>query len=62
MAFGFFGPIIGIILILLGGFLVFFMHTTPMHQPEAFSLSGIVIGLMFLFFGIFLIFFEVVLV
>ncbi len=57
MAFGLLGAIIGFLLICLGGFLVFFLHTTEMHQPKEFSLSSIVIGLLFLLFGFLLLLF-----
>lgn len=57
MAFGLLGQLIGLILILLGGFLAFFLQTTDMHQPKEFSLTGIYLGLLFLVLGFFLLLF-----
>jgi len=60
--FGLIGQLIGILLIIFGGFLVFFFpayseKSVPGHQPLSFGVSGIVIGLISLVFGFILLFY-----
>ncbi len=69
MAFGLLGQLIGILLILFGGYMVFLFPSyadpqsstgsrqTVGHQPSEFSISGIVIGLISLVIGFMLLFF-----
>ena len=61
MAFGLIGQLIGILLILFGGFMVFFFPASSEkptgHQPEKFSISGIIIGLLSLVIGVMLLFY-----
>ena len=54
---GILGIIAGIILMLIGIFLIFIFPSTTEHQTEQFSIMGIVIGIVFFFVGLFLIFF-----
>lgn len=54
--FGLLGTILGIILIIVGGFLVVFFPATLEHQSQEFSVVGIVLGLIFLIVGVVLIF------
>jgi len=54
---GILGIIGGIILMLIGIFLIFIFPSTTEHQTEQFSIMGIVIGIVFFFVGLFLIFF-----
>ncbi len=56
MIFGFWGVIIGIILIFIGGFLFFLFPGTAEHQPAEFTVSGIIIGLVLIIVGGLLIF------
>ena len=63
MAFGILGFLIGILMLLFGGFMVFFFPSysdsgrATAHQPIEFSVSGIVIGLVSLLIGFMLMFF-----
>lgn len=63
MAFGLLGQLIGVLLILFGGFLIviFPAYSTderaPGHQPVSFTISAIFIGILCLFIGALLIFF-----
>ena len=54
--FGIVGVAVGIFLLLLGIFLIFFFPQTTVHQGEGFSIAGIVMGFIFLIVGIVLIF------
>jgi len=59
--FGITGAIIGIILIILGIFFVFFLTGTshaklPTYQPQEFSVTFIVMGIIFIIIGAILIF------
>lgn len=54
--FGFPGFVLGILLILMGVFLVFFFPTTTEHQPESFGFTGIAMGIIFLVIGFVLVF------
>ncbi len=49
--FGLLGQIIGIIIIIIGGFLLFFLHAPEEHQPTEFSISFIVLGLILIIVG-----------
>jgi hypothetical protein len=51
MAFGLTGLLAGIVLLLLGFFLVFLFPTTTVHQTEKFGVLGIVLGVLFLLIG-----------
>jgi len=55
--FGLLGIAVGILLILVGGFLVFFFPSTKEHQPPPFDLVGVVLGFIFLIIGILLVLF-----
>jgi hypothetical protein len=55
--FGLLGVVIGIVLILLGGFLVFFFPSTTIHQGEDFGVAGVVLGFIILLIGGVLVFF-----
>jgi hypothetical protein len=55
--FGLLGIIFGIILFLVGGFLVIFFPSTEEHQGDTFSIVGILLGFIFLIAGFFLVFF-----
>ncbi len=57
MVFGILGQILGVLFVIFGGFLIFFLPSSSDWTPKAFSLSGIVIGLLLLIFGGILIFF-----
>ena len=54
--FGWLGLIIGIILLVLGGYLVFFFPRAVEYQTEKLSTIGIVWGFIFLTIGAILIF------
>jgi len=54
--FGLLGTVIGLILVVLGGYMVVFFPSTLEHQSEQFSIIGIVMGLVFLIIGAVLIF------
>lgn len=54
--FGLFGTIIGIILLVVGGYLVVFFPATIEHQTESVSIVGIVFGIVLLIAGGILIF------
>jgi len=53
--FGLLGAIIGIILIIVGGYMFFFMPMAMEHQPD-FGLSGIILGLILMIVGFVLVF------
>lgn len=53
---GVLGVVAGIILILVGGFLIIFFPGTEEHQPLGFSILGIVMGFAFVIIGCLLIF------
>ena len=54
--FGWIGILAGIIILLLGIFLVFFFPNVTEHQPESMSWTGIVMGFVFIVIGGMLIF------
>lgn len=54
--FGLLGIIIGILLLLVGMFLVFFFPTTTEHQPQTMSYAGIFLGIVCLVGGFVLVF------
>ena len=56
--FGWIGIVLGIILFLVGGFLVVFFPSTSEHQGDTFSFTGIFMGLIFLVAAFFLVFFA----
>jgi NADH:ubiquinone oxidoreductase subunit 3 (subunit A) len=49
--FGWFGVLVGIIFILIGGVLVFFFPMAIDYQSEKFGFVGIVLGFIFLVIG-----------
>ncbi len=49
--FGWLGIGIGILLIVLGGWLVFFFPSTVEHQPEQFGWTAIVLGIVLIIIG-----------
>lgn len=53
--FGLLGVIVGIILIIVGGYMVFFLPMSIYHQPE-FGYTGVFLGIVFLIVGFVLIF------
>lgn len=53
---GFLGIVVGILLILIGGFLIFFFPGTEEHQPNSFAWLGILIGFILIAIGVVLIF------
>ncbi len=53
--FGLFGAIIGILMILVGGYMFFFMPITIEHQ-EGFGMSAVIIGLILMIAGFVLVF------
>lgn len=53
---GFLGIVVGILLILIGGFLMFLFPGAPEHQTESFSLVGVVLGFILIVIGGLLIF------
>ena len=55
--FGWIGGIIGVLLILLGGFLVIFFPFTSEEQPESMAMTAIVTGFVLLVIGGVLLFF-----
>ena len=55
--FGVIGLLGGILLIFLGGFLVFFFPSEGRHQQQSLSMGGIIIGFIFLLFGFILVIF-----
>ncbi len=55
--FGWIGAIIGILLILLGGFMVLFFPFTVEEQPESMALTAIVTGFVLIVIGGVLLFF-----
>jgi hypothetical protein len=54
--FGIIGVLVGIVLILIGGFLVFFFPSTAEHQPPPFDVVGVVLGFILIIIGGILIF------
>jgi len=54
--FGLIGIVIGILLLLVGIFLVFFFPSTMEHQPPGMSVTGVVLGLVLLVVGFVLVF------
>lgn len=54
--FGIIGILVGIVLILIGGFLVFFFPGTAEHQPPPFDVVGVVLGFILIIIGGVLIF------
>jgi len=54
--FGWLGIVVGILLILIGGFLVFFFPNTQEHQPPPFGVVGVVLGLILIVAAVVLIF------
>jgi hypothetical protein len=54
--FGILGTVVGILFILLGGYLVIFFPSTTVHQTESFSVVGIIMGFIFLVAGVVLVF------
>jgi hypothetical protein len=57
LMFGWLGIIIGILLFLIGGFLVVFFPSTEEHQGETFGLTGVILGFILLIAAFFLVFF-----
>jgi hypothetical protein len=49
--FGIIGILVGLLLILIGGFLVFFFPSTAEHQPHPFDITGVVLGFILLIIG-----------
>ncbi len=49
--FGLLGQVIGVIIILIGGLLMFFLHAPEEHQPPEFGISFIFIGLILVIIG-----------
>lgn len=54
--FGIVGILVGLLLILAGGFLVFFFPSTAEHQPSPFDVVGVVLGFIFIIAGGILVF------
>jgi hypothetical protein len=54
--FGFIGILVGIVFILMGGFLVLFFPGAGEHQPPTFSIMGVIIGFILIVAGVILIF------
>jgi len=54
--FGIAGILVGLLLVLVGGFLVFFFPNTMEHQPPPFDTVGVVLGFILLIIGGVLIF------
>jgi len=54
--FGWIGILIGIFLLILGGYLVFFFPQATDYQPEKFGAMGIIFGFVFLVIGAVLLF------
>ena len=54
--FGWFGLIIGAILLVLGGYMVFFFPHAVSYQPGKFGAVGVTLGFIFLTIGLLLIF------
>jgi hypothetical protein len=54
--FGLGGFIAGIILIIIGGGLIFFFPSTPEYQPDEFSILVVVVGFIMIIAGAVLIF------
>lgn len=55
--FGWLGIAIGILLFLIGGFLVVFFPSTEEHQGDTFGLTGVILGFILLIAAFFLVFF-----
>jgi hypothetical protein len=49
--FGLLGQVIGIIIIIIGGLLTFFLHAPEEHQPPEFGVSFVVIGIILIIIG-----------
>lgn len=49
--YGLVGFIVGLILVLVGGGLMFLFPSTLRHQPTGFAKVGIVLGLLLIFIG-----------
>lgn len=49
--FGILGILVGIVLILIGGFLVFFFPGAMEHQPPPFDVVGVVLGFILIIAG-----------
>ena len=49
--FGILGILVGIVLILIGGFLVFFFPGTEEHQWPPFDIVGVVLGFILIIIG-----------
>ena len=56
--FGLIGQVIGIIIIIIGGFLLFFMHAPEEHQPTEFGISFVILGLILIIIGGLLLFVQ----
>ncbi|MFH1364808.1 MAG: hypothetical protein ABIH52_04090 [Candidatus Aenigmatarchaeota archaeon] len=54
--FGLAGVAVGILLFIIGIFLVFFFPANAEHQPSSFSLVGVILGFILLIIGGLLIF------
>jgi len=54
--FGILGILVGILMVLAGGFLILFFPSTGDHQPPPFDLVGVVLGFILLIIGGVLIF------
>ena len=54
--FGIVGILVGLLLIVMGGFLVFFFPNTGEHQAPPFDVVGVVMGFIFLIIGGLLVF------
>jgi len=49
--FGWIGFLVGVLFILIGGFLVIFFPGAEEHQPPPFNVVGVVLGLILLVLG-----------
>jgi len=49
--FGWIGVVVGILFIIIGGFLVLFFPGTKEHQPGPFGLVGVVLGFILIIAG-----------
>lgn len=49
--FGWIGTLVGVIFLLLGGFMVLFFPFTAQHQGDEFAVAGPVIGFILLILG-----------
>ena len=55
--FGWIGILVGILLIIFGGFLVVFFPSTIEHQPPQMTVGGVILGFVCLVIGVLLLFF-----